>query len=58
MAYIYLVKRVACGLDEDKFVFGYKGKKYERKYGSRLDDRQALNEFKKELSKRFSVSQT
>ena len=58
MAVIYLVKRVAYGLETDKFVFAYNGKQYTRYYGDRIDDLQAIKIFRKEVHKRFSESQT
>lgn len=58
MALIYLVKRIAYGLETDKFVFSYDGKRYTRYYGDRLDDLQAIRLFRKEVNKRFSEPKT
>lgn len=55
---IRLAKRLPDGLETDRFIFAFDGKRYERVYGCRYEDKEALLIFKQEIIKSFSEKKT
>lgn len=55
---IRLVKRLPDGLETDRFIFTFDGKRYEKVYGCRYEDKEALLIFRQEIIKRLSVKKT
>jgi len=46
------------GLETDRFIFTFDGKRYERKYGCHYEDKEALLIFRQEIIKSFSEKKT